>query len=264
MGLAYKKTSFRRRRVSHPRMTSRLGRRLSQIHPTPPLTTRSPCRLNVLEVVTAADAVEGGWVSTFSRVVRLKILSLGVNQLCVHLAPFHKFSRTLKSLDMAILSFLPSQVVDLICYFPLLEDFTLLGRDNDDDEPRTVGSSGTSPALTGTLELHLIWGTARIVDRLLGLPNGLRFRNLKLTSYSKEDTLSVGKLVDACSDTLEYLEVWYQPRGANLSFSFGRLVIDLNFNLQVNLQPVWSTYPRPRNSKRSCSNVDLWISNGSP
>ena len=190
-----------------------------------PDPSNSPARyahtlsIKCLEAVTAADAVEGGWIPSFSRVTCLKILSLTDNHLDTHLAPFHKFSLTLKSLDLIIFSFLPSQVIDLVCYFPLLEDFTLFGRDDKYyDEPQSVNSSGTSPVLTGSLGLHLIWGNARIINRLLDLPNGLRFRNLEFMSSSIEDIVSVGKLVDTCSDTLEYLNVWHQPQGTIFSF----------------------------------------------
>lgn len=213
MGLAHKKTPFCCCRVPHPDDIEAWKKSFPDPSNSPAHRAHT-LSIKCLEVVTTADAVEGGWISTFSRVVRLKMFSLGVNQLWIHLSPFHKFSHTLKSLNVAILSFLPSQVINFICNFPLLENFSLLGRDDDLDEPRTVSSSRTSPVLTGTLELHLIWGTARVTNRLLDLQNGLRFRNLKFTSYSIEDILSMEKLVDACSDTLEHLDVWHQPRGA--------------------------------------------------
>ena len=185
--------------------------------------------IRCLKAVTAADAVEGGWIPTFSRVARLKIID---DNLETHLAPFHQFSLTLRSLDLDIFSFLPSRVIDLVCHFPLLEDFALLGRSNRYHEPLAVISSGTSPVLTGTLRLSLLRGNARVVHRLLDLPNGLHFRDLKVASYSLEDIVSVGRLVEACSDTLEYLDVFHLSEGAIFPFfSSGVLGINLNFNL---------------------------------
>lgn len=160
--------------------------------------------------VTAVDVAGGDWVAAFSRVVSLDVVVNNGSDLGKYLVPFHS---NLKSLHVRFLSFSHSQVVDLIRCLPLLEDLTLQGYDRGDDESRTVSSSSTSPPLTGTLSLLRLWGFARVVYRLLDLPNGLRFRNLKLASNYLDDLLSVGKLVEACSGRLEYLDVRHKPQG---------------------------------------------------
>ena len=52
------------------------------------------------QVVTAADAEEGGWIQTFSRVVHLNLDANATlpNDSEISLAPFHGFSPILKSL----------------------------------------------------------------------------------------------------------------------------------------------------------------------
>ena len=167
-----------------------------------------------LEVVTAADAAKGGWIRTFSRVVRLDVINGKDHDLRTYLPLFRD---TLKSFSLSSFYIRYSQIIDLIYSFPLLEDLTLIGGSHDDGEPPTASLPSTPPALTGTLWLRLIWGLSPMVRRLLDLPGGLHFRELWLHSESTEDLLSAGKLVEGCSDTLEYLYVHHRPQGAVFS-----------------------------------------------
>ena len=134
----------------------------------------------------------------------------------VSLVPFHKFAPTLKTLRVNSLLFPLSQVFNLICSLPLLEDLDLIGRDGwaaDDDNLSTPSTAvPLTPAFTGTLQLHPeMISTAR---RLLDLPNGLHFRKLNL-SWRNEDELQWGaRLVGACSGTLECLDLTQDPDGA--------------------------------------------------
>lgn len=168
-----------------------------------------------LKAITAVDAANGGWIPTFSCVASLKTFSPPRDNLgMTNLAPFSKFSPTLKSLSVILCSFIPSQAIDLIYYFPLLEDLTLIGNNSVFEEPQAVSSSATSPPLTGTLELRLAPGFARMVNRLLDLPNGLHFQKLTLAPSKEEGLPPVGKLVEVCSETLEHLDVSHQPQCA--------------------------------------------------
>ena len=216
--------------------------------------------VNCSEYVITAEAAKGGWVQTFSRVVRFEVVGGVDGGLEAYLAAFHN---TLKSIYVASFSIPHSQVIDLIYCLPLLEDITLRGYDSGLDEPQIISPPSTSPALTGTLELRLIWGIARVTGRLLGLPNGLHFRKLRLLSYSTEDFLCVGKLAEACSDSLESLDVEHGLAGVIFFSSPDGLAINSNFDPQVNPHPVRLTYQTRRNSKTSSLGVISWTLSGS-
>lgn len=177
--------------------------------------------IGFLEVIA-----EGGWVPSFSRVVRFKVFGNANLDLSMDLTPFRKFSPTLKSLHVTSFSIQPSQVIDLIYHLPLLEDLALFGYDRGHDGSQTVGSPSTSPVLTGTLNLRLVGGVARTVHQLLNLPNGLHLRKLELLSFGVGALPFVWKLVEACSETLEYLDVQYEPEGAIFSCSASEPVIN--------------------------------------
>ncbi|KAF9789357.1 hypothetical protein BJ322DRAFT_1105220 [Thelephora terrestris] len=171
--------------------------------------------IGCLKAVLQADAAGGGWISTFSRVARLEVLSYANSDLGVDLTLFQRFSSTLKSL--CVTSSRPLQIINHIYRFPLLEDLTLCGYDQGPGVPQTTNPLSASPALTGTLELRLTRGISGVAHQLLGLPNGLHFRRLKLPSSNVGDLSPVAKLVDACSNTLEYLDVQCKkPAGRTL------------------------------------------------
>lgn len=165
------------------------------------------------EFVTAADAAEGGWIPTFSSLVHLE-LDNGLtffHDYPMSLAPFREFPPTLKSLFVHTFCLSCPQVFNLICSFPLLEDLILVGStvntdDHETDEPPTLASSPTSPALTGFLDI-VTEELSDIVRPLLALPNGLRFRTLHLSWFWEQELHSVVELIEACSDTLESLRI---------------------------------------------------------
>jgi len=159
------------------------------------------------ESVTAADAEEGGWIRTFSRVVRLEVRGTTFDDSKLSLVPFHNFSPALKSLQVVFCPVPRSRVFNLICSLPLLEDlglFELSGYDTDysgiDFQP------SASLPLTGTLELdsHRMGPT---VGRLLDLPGDLHFRKLVLTWCSQEDLGWIMALVARCFDTLKCFDI---------------------------------------------------------
>ena len=144
--------------------------------------------IRCLRAITEADAAKGGWIQTFSRVAHFTAHSA--------LTPH-------------------SQFLCFIYCLPLLEDITLSGSYDEDYGLVTISSS--PPPLTGTLRLNLPFGISRMVRRLLDIPYVLRFRGLGLLSYGAGDLISAGKMVEACSDTLEYLDVEHRDRGATFS-----------------------------------------------
>ena len=180
-------------------------------------------KIRCFEVITVADAAEGGWISAFSHVVSLD-LDNGLEPLSVpfktSFAPFYQFSPTLKNLCVATFLLSLPQVFDLIHSLPLVEDLALHGTDtviddNERDGPEMIVSSPLSPKLTGSLIIFLFGGVAVTLRRLLGLPNGVHFRKIKLLWCKKvEDFRYLTELVVACSDTLEDLFVMGRLEGA--------------------------------------------------
>jgi len=162
--------------------------------------------------VTAEDAEDGGWIQAFSRVVWLELdagsMSIGINDFS--LAPFRRFSSSLESLRVGLLHIPHLQVFNLIRFLPLLKDLAMIGF--EPDGPTAIAPS-TSPALTGTLELHLLHGMANTARQLLDLPNGLHFRKLELSWCDEEDARWMEELVVACSSTLEHLDIACKMNG---------------------------------------------------
>ena len=179
-----------------------------------------------LQVVTMADAEEGGWIRAFSRVVRLEVDNSveNLDDLELTLAPFHVFSPTLRSLCVVSIILPLSQILGLIHSLPLLEDLTLDTRSilNDDDPvvggPPTAIPPPSSPPFTGTLYLDLLISMEPAARRLLDLPNGLRFRHITLSWLRGDDLPWINALVVECSDTLESINVSRRLFGAIIRF----------------------------------------------
>jgi len=180
-----------------------------------PDPSRSPAHythaltIDTLRAITAADAEEGNWIRILSRAVQLGLYG-SHNKLDTSLAPFHRFSSSLKSLRVVTFTIPQSHVFNLIRSLPLLENLTLIdhnpsiiGDDESDELPNIIPP--TSPPLTGTLEL-LLGGVETITRRLLNLPS-LHFRKLVFFWRHKEDTRWMDELVMTCSSTLECLDV---------------------------------------------------------
>jgi hypothetical protein len=78
------------------------------------------------QVVVAADAEPGGWIRGFSRIVHLRV---GNRRLSVDgsfsLVPFHGLSPNVKSIHITVHALPPSQMINLILSFPLLEDLSV-------------------------------------------------------------------------------------------------------------------------------------------
>ena len=158
--------------------------------------------------VDVIDVEKGDWIQGFSRVERLS-----ASNIFTSFALFCKLSPSLKSLHLS-LSFLHPHVFDLIRSLPHLEDLTLISDDlacDDDklDGPLPLVPSSVSPPLTGSLRLSLGQGIASTARRLLDLPNGLRFREVRLSTHEVGDTPVLAELVEACSDTLECLYIGF-------------------------------------------------------
>ena len=165
-------------------------------------------------VIAAAAASEGCWVSAFSCVVHLNINLAGSypNDQSISLVPFHGFSPALKSLRAVRTAFTHSQIFNLICSFPLLEDVCVPAM-GPNDEQQTVVQPSSSPVFTGSLELRPGFGTEPFAPILLSLPGGLHFRRICFTLQSETDVLFTTALVEGCCSTLESLNVCNEGYG---------------------------------------------------
>jgi hypothetical protein len=157
----------------------------------------------------AIDASVGGkcgWIRAFPNVVRLEIWS-GTRNLHFQVPP-HDFSPILKSLYIVHVALSSSNTRKLVCSLPLLEDLEIMClRLTNDGDDIIIHQPLTSPPLTGTLDLCVREGMERTTRWLLDLPNGVRFRNFKCKWFLEEDFRWMTALVEACSDTLEYIEI---------------------------------------------------------
>ena len=165
------------------------------------------------QAVTTEDAEPGGWIPTFSRVVRLelsisRIDPINPSGMEAILAPYHKFSPALKSLriESKFLSYPP--IFNLVRSFPFLEDLALIGchpwwegNDSNLHQQQNVDPSASGPAFIGSLEL-LLGGLRNVARRLLDLPNGFHFRKLVLLWIGVEDLWWIMKLVEECASML--------------------------------------------------------------
>jgi hypothetical protein len=131
------------------------------------------------QVVTAADAEPGGWISGFSRVVHFKVASPTHDLSKLSFAPFHGFSPVIKSPSVIISAFPASWIFNLILSFPLLEDLSLFVHDNRPGEGSGVdGMPIIQPKPTRTYRFSRSprVGKGPFTCRLLSLPGGVRFR----------------------------------------------------------------------------------------
>jgi hypothetical protein len=164
-----------------------------------------------------ADAEAGGWIRGFSHVEYLGLdgqrrFASGSSSLSL----FRGFS-PIKPLHLVFnnLYILPPRVFTLILSFPLLEDLTVstpyeISADDDDgsDGLSTIVQPSSSPMFTGSLNLLVgEEGMKIFTHRLLSLSGGIHFRKLTLMWPPEGDLSSVVALVEACSHTLESLEI---------------------------------------------------------
>jgi hypothetical protein len=181
----------------------------SPAHYTESLLVRCP------EVVAAADAEAGGWITAFSRVVHLWVGTRRLSTVPTSFVPFHGLSPVVKSLSVTLPTLKSPHIFNLILSFPLLEDLAVTDDsrtsiDDDDSDsdwlpPATQPSS--TPVLTGFLKI-LGGGMKQITHWLLSLPGGIHFRKLIWRWSHDDDLSSMMALVEGCSHTLESLDIF--------------------------------------------------------
>jgi hypothetical protein len=158
----------------------------------------------------------GPWIRAFHRVVDLYVDTVGWNLSEVSLVPLHGLSPTLKSLDITYHSFPFSEILNLICSFPSLEDLALIRLPRKHGDTREVAIPLTSPRLTGTLRLEVVDSAPSDMPRLLALPGGLHFSRIDVMNFI-QDIETTMSLVSGCSETLNSLIILYYPQSTLLS-----------------------------------------------
>ena len=173
----------------------------SPVHYTQSLTIVSA------QLVTAADTNVGRWIRAFHNIVHLRVDTRGLDERQVSLVPLQGLSPTVRSLRVDSNSPRHSEVLGLLCSFPLLDDFTLdayNGRNGVDEWDPPL----TSPRLTGSLGLYIVTqGIGHISHLLLDLPNGLNFTKIASAYVYEEDLQTMTDLVSRRSGTIESLNV---------------------------------------------------------
>ena len=184
------------------------------------LLVRSP------QAITTLEAEDGGWISNFLRIAHLEIVVSGrvIDEPEVLLLPFHKFSPTIKSLRINFEDLPLSCISDLVHSFPRLQDLAISTNDwlscsSGFYKPAVAIQPSNPFTFTGSLKLSLEMGMGTIASRLLSLPNGLHFRELRLTWHREEDVPFMAALVEKCSPTLETLKITSDLVGATVQRS---------------------------------------------
>ena len=227
------------------------------------------------QVVTAADAEEGGWIRGFCNIDHLYLSNREAPFRLdpkISYAPFRHISPNLKALHVSSPFLLYARVFDIIYSSPFLEDLDLFGDgdvidwepDSESDETQVVNPPSASPVFTGSLQLFLPTGMTGTARRLLNLPNGLHFRKLKLRWFEEENDRTVAELVTACSETLEHLDIAYHVKGIVLPVHIWiEPVTNLDSGLQMNPHPTQSISPGQQNSNISYFGAVHWTAGGS-
>ncbi|KAF9780886.1 hypothetical protein BJ322DRAFT_287665 [Thelephora terrestris] len=148
------------------------------------------------------------WIRSFRHVEKLSLAASGWGG--GSLVQLHGLWPTLKSLHLSYIDAPISEILHLICSFPLLEDLSLHTLEVNTDEWVTPP---TSPKLTGSLRLH--GKINSVTRRLLELPDGLHFSEIQVDYRVGDVSASaVMDLVSKCSGTLETLCLKYQTSSA--------------------------------------------------
>ena len=188
-------------------------------------------------------------IRSFRHIVDLKVSTLGWDNGRTSLVPLHGLSPTLKSLLLHYEYLSTSEVLNLICSFPHLEDLKLSDfyQVNNTDAWDTPSPS---PKLTGTLKLR---GSRFATIRGLLSLRGLHFSEIVI-AWPVEDAGSVVELASQCSDTLESLNVRYSLWGAFRGFlHLTAVLLSVVQERRRTRCPLPLTFPSTRNLETSSS-----------
>ena len=121
---------------------------------------------------------------------------------------FHSCLPVLESLCLADEICSTSQLFNLVCSLPILEDLTLVNHESGEiADDNTIFQPSTVPPLSGALNLCLTRGMEPVACQLRELPDGVRFRKLNLALSLDDDLRCTATIVEACSGTLESIKI---------------------------------------------------------
>jgi len=159
-----------------------------------------------IDDLNSTTAADGCFISTFCGVVYLHVGARGPYRHEIPLVPSYGISPVIRSLCVNSTSFKLSEIFDLICSLPLLEDLSLISFIHDHGDEGWNAPS-TSPKLTGSLKLIMLGGIHSVASLLLGLPSGIHFTKIAVSWNNEEDAKWTMCLVSRCSSTLESLYI---------------------------------------------------------
>ena len=173
--------------------------------------------------IMAMDTEEGGWLHTFSCIMKLEVydhtviqsisLHWDINEsLIISLIPLYGFFPALRSLKISVATFPPSEISSVIYSFPLLKNITLAlhGYDVVDEQPFAV-QPPRSPPFTASLRLEAWMGIHLIISRLSSRLGDPCFWELLLHLNERREFAPAGKLIHSCSSNLESLQIDHYP-----------------------------------------------------
>ena len=176
--------------------------------------------------IAAASMVAFAWVQRFCHINKLRIPNTSGSLLAPRapgpLVQLRGLSPTLTSLHLLGVSAPLSEVLDLICSFPLLEDLFLHFVTTQGGSDRRY-IPPTSPSLTGTL--HMIELSPSLTRGLLDLPNGLHFSRVTTWFPGGANSPEVD-LISKCRNTLEDLTIDFSSPSSFYLCLYGWLIPD--------------------------------------
>jgi len=176
--------------------------RWKETFPDPANSPAHHARTLLIDDLNFATAAHGCFISAFCGLVRLYVGTWRLYVGPVSLVPMYGLSPPIRSLRLSTSHFKISEIFDLICSLPLLENLSLDPsahdhRDEGWDAPPTL------PRLTGSLEFSMLGWTQLITSLLSGSSDGIRFTKTAVSWDSDEDVRWTTCLVSRCPNAPE-------------------------------------------------------------
>lgn len=154
----------------------------------------------------------------FSSLCNVTRLSLDVHpsdgQRPISFSQLHGFAPSLKLFQMTFKALGLTEVLNLVCSFPLLDHLGLWGQPIPSDTK--FAPATPSPTFSGSLCLMVPPVMRIVANQLISLPGGINFRELVLPWFA--ELSATEDLISACSHSLESLHLL---SGVSRTYPFG-------------------------------------------